>query len=95
MAGLGCWLASYPQDLIKTRIQCDFGIGDQRRYRPDPVLKDGGFVECAREIYKKDGLLGFWRGFSVCGTRAVFANAVGFYAYEKAKDIFLYQEDLE
>lgn len=91
IAGLACWLASYPQDVVKTRLQCDLSTGSNQKY--PAIYKDGGFTNCTMEIYRQEGLRGFWRGFSACAMRAVFANAVGFYAYESAKDIFFYNDE--
>lgn len=50
-------------------------------------------MSCAKEIWRQEGMHGFWRGFSACAIRAIFANAVGFYVYETAKDIFTYDDD--
>ena len=42
-------------------------------------------IECAKFIYNNEnGIKGFWRGFSACSARAVFANSFMFVAYEYA-----------
>ena len=48
-------------------------------------VPDGGIIECTKYIHKNEGgMMGVWRGFSACTTRAVIANAVMFVAYEFA-----------
>ena len=82
VAGFSCWLWSYPQDCVKTRIQCQ----PQGHYRS--ILYDGGLITAHKEIYNTLGPRGFWVGFSaVCG-RAVLGNAVGFLCWETSKKYF-------
>ena len=72
------WLTSYPSDVVKQRIMTDplgGGLNDgERRF---PTWKDA-----AREILRRDGPRGFWRGFVPCFLRAFPANAVALVAFE-------------
>jgi len=43
---------------------------------------DGGVIDCAKVIYGKDGLKGFWIGIEPCLVRAAIANAIGIALYE-------------
>lgn len=72
------WLFSYPQDIIKTNIQAQ-----TEAYKKHRFLFDGGIIDCAKSIYRKHGMIGFFRGVYPCVIRAFYADSLGFVAYEK------------
>jgi solute carrier family 25 carnitine/acylcarnitine transporter 20/29 len=87
VAGISAWLFSYPQDIIKSRIQVQ-RIGAPLQYPSHRVLRfDGGLLAAAREIHVQWGPMGFWRGIGPCMARAFPANAAGFLAYEMAQKL--------
>jgi len=72
LAGVNAWVFSYPQDVIKSKIQVD------------PSLYHGRSPSwsCAKLIWSNQGWRGFWVGFGPCFARALPANAAGFLCYE-------------
>lgn len=76
VSGMACWTASYPQDVIKSRIQ----VAPNGTYKAR--FFDGGFIECGRAAIRAEGWRGLFRGFGPCMLRAAVANAAGFSTYE-------------
>lgn len=74
VGGFNCWFWSYPQDVIKTRIQS--GAKVRRGW-------DGGTGEMTRMIWRTEGFFGFWKGFSACFIRATIPNGFGFLVNEE------------
>ncbi|KAM3134457.1 hypothetical protein pb186bvf_013423 [Paramecium bursaria] len=85
LGGVACWCIGYPQDTVKTILQCENKTGKNRIYKP--ILYDGGFYDCAKQLVAKEGFRSLWKGFSVCIFRAFYANAIGFYSYETSKSL--------
>ena len=72
------WLTAYPADVVKQRIMTDplggaLNDGERKFYR---------WRDAAREVMVKDGVKGFWRGFTPCFLRAFPANAMALVAFE-------------
>ncbi|CEO97494.1 Mitochondrial carrier protein [Plasmodiophora brassicae] len=82
VAGVACWVASYPQDLVKTVLQ----VNPRNRFPVHWFFPDGGFISAWRHTVNSSGWIGLWKGFGPCAARAFPANAGGFLAYEFAID---------
>eukprot|EP01089_Gocevia_fonbrunei_P004699 TRINITY_DN1473_c0_g1_i3.p1 TRINITY_DN1473_c0_g1~~TRINITY_DN1473_c0_g1_i3.p1 ORF type:complete len:174 (+),score=22.22 TRINITY_DN1473_c0_g1_i3:39-524(+) len=74
VAGCGFWVCSYPFDVIKSRIQTDASDPTLRKYK--------NTLDCTKQLYRAEGLRGFWRGFTPCLLSAFPANAACFFCYE-------------
>jgi solute carrier family 25 carnitine/acylcarnitine transporter 20/29 len=74
IAGMAYWAATYPIDVIKSTLQTDSTVYEERKYKTVP--------ETARKIWQASGWKGFWKGFTPCMLRSFPANAVCFLGYE-------------
>jgi solute carrier family 25 (mitochondrial carnitine/acylcarnitine transporter), member 20/29 len=72
LAGEALWLASYPFDVIKSKMQTD-GFGAQQKY--------SGTVDCFRKTWRLEGFGGFWRGLGPTLLRAMPVSAGTFATY--------------
>ncbi|KAI9199835.1 mitochondrial carrier domain-containing protein [Polychytrium aggregatum] len=73
-AGYSLWLAIYPVDSVKSKLQTDAFDPSKARYK--------GMIDCARKVIREEGLGGLYRGFWPCMLRAGPANAATFVAFE-------------
>lgn len=74
-AGLSAWLFIYPADLIKTNVQDKYNTKSIRT-----IIVD---------IYRADGLKGFYKGFKYAAMRAVPLHAGVFVGFEVSKKYFI------
>lgn len=66
LAGECLWLASYPFDVIKSKMQSDgFATG----------MKYAGMSDCIRKTWRAEGWRGFWRGIAPTLARAMPVSA--------------------
>ncbi|KAL9232076.1 hypothetical protein vseg_007222 [Gypsophila vaccaria] len=72
LAGVASWIACYPLDVVKTRLQA------QTR----SSMKYNGIVDCFRKSVEKDGYGVLWRGLGTAVARAFVVNGAIFAAYE-------------
>lgn len=66
LAGEALWLASYPLDVVKSKMQSD-GFGAKMRYR--------SMRDCFAQTFKAEGLGGFWKGIGPTLLRAMPVSA--------------------
>lgn len=69
LAGVFSWMACYPMDVLKSRLQVD-GMRGPRRYK--------GLWDCAVQSYRQEGLAVFTRGLNSTLLRAFPTNAATF-----------------
>jgi hypothetical protein len=74
LAGVGYWSAFFPADVVKTRMQTS------ERYAKL------GFIGSLNAIGRESGLRGLYRGWGITIIRAIPANAIIFFAYEKTSE---------
>ena len=72
------WLTSYPSDVIKQRIMTD-PLGGTLK---DGERRYGYWKDAVIDVWRRDGIRGYWRGFLPCFLRAFPANAVALAAFE-------------
>jgi len=94
LAGCVCWTVSYPQDVIKSRLQLQ-PLGRLPIYQTSRFIPDGGFFSCMRAIIREEGKMALWKGYTPCLLRAFPANAAGFFAYEMVKKSFFTDDNGE
>lgn len=70
LSGFCFWLACYPLDVVKSKIQVDSMDKGHARYN--------GMLDAFRQTWKTEGAKGFTRGLGACMARAAPANAATF-----------------
>ncbi|RYP46527.1 hypothetical protein DL768_007274 [Monosporascus sp. mg162] len=73
LAGEALWLASYPLDVVKSKMQTA-GFGPDARYR--------SMRDCFAQTYRLEGARGFWKGLAPTLLRAMPVSACTFATVE-------------
>ena len=66
LAGEALWIASYPFDVIKSKMQSD-GFGKDQRYK--------SMRDCFAQTWRVDGWRGYWKGIGPTLVRAMPVSA--------------------
>jgi solute carrier family 25 (mitochondrial carnitine/acylcarnitine transporter), member 20/29 len=66
MAGEALWIASYPFDVIKSKMQSD-GFGEAMKYK--------SMRDCFAQTWRTAGFMGFWKGIGPTLLRAMPVSA--------------------
>lgn len=82
VSGVLCWTISMPQDIIKTNVQLDFNGSKYPRHK---YIPDGGFISCAKDLIRTEGIRSMFKGFVPQTYQAIIGNAFMFLSYEKFK----------
>jgi solute carrier family 25 (mitochondrial carnitine/acylcarnitine transporter), member 20/29 len=72
LSGMSAWLFIYPSDRVKTLVQ----------------NKNANYSNIMKEIYFKEGVLGYYRGFSLALLRCIPLHGGVFVGYEFVKNLF-------
>ncbi|CCD34541.1 similar to mitochondrial carrier protein (Ymc1) [Botrytis cinerea T4] len=73
LAGEALWLASYPFDVVKSKMQSD-GFGEKMKYN--------GMRDCFAKTWRAEGARGFWKGIFPTLLRAMPVSAGTFAVVE-------------
>lgn len=73
LAGEALWIASYPFDVVKSKMQSD-GFGADQKYK--------GMRDCFAKTWRAEGAGGFWRGIGPTLLRAMPVSAGTFAVVE-------------
>ncbi|KAL8376759.1 hypothetical protein RB595_007738 [Gaeumannomyces hyphopodioides] len=73
LAGEALWLASYPLDVVKSKMQTD-GFGPHQRFR--------SMRDCFAQTWRAEGARGFWKGLGPTLLRAMPVSAGTFAVVE-------------
>ncbi|KAH8590847.1 mitochondrial carrier domain-containing protein [Bisporella sp. PMI_857] len=73
LAGEALWLASYPLDVVKSKMQSD-GFGADRKFK---TMRD-----CFAQTFRAEGVRGFWKGIGPTLLRAMPVSAGTFATVE-------------
>lgn len=57
ISGIACSFCSLPFDNVKTKLQ-------KMKTRPDGTKPYEGVIDCFRKTYRREGIIGFWSGYS-------------------------------
>jgi len=74
LAGEALWLASYPFDVVKSKLQSDGLQGIEKQYN--------GTIDCTKKTWAKEGMRGFWKGIGPTLLRAMPVSAGTFFVVE-------------
>ena len=66
LAGEALWLASYPFDVVKSKMQSD-GFGAEKKY--------ANMRDCFGQTWRAEGMRGFWKGIGPTLLRAMPVSA--------------------
>ncbi|KAK4054096.1 Mitochondrial carrier protein ymc2 [Microbotryomycetes sp. JL201] len=77
-AGIFMWLCAYPLDVIKSKLQTD-GLPSQAG---TSAKRYSGALDCMTQLWREQGVKGFFRGLTPTLARAPIVNAVTFLVFE-------------
>ncbi|KAI1320021.1 hypothetical protein EDD11_002353 [Mortierella claussenii] len=77
LCGVFSWLVVFPIDLVKSVVQKEVLVSNPRY---------SGALDCAKDIVRREGVRGLYRGLSVTCYRAMPIHSLNFLVYEAVMD---------
>ena len=81
IAGLTAQTIAFPGDVIKRHLQLN-GVNDSKN-------KYNGLIDCIKNIYKKNGIKGFYIGLKINMIKCIPGSVIQFTVYDYCKNYFI------
>jgi solute carrier family 25 (adenine nucleotide translocator) protein 4/5/6/31 len=84
-AGASSLCFVYPLDFARTRLAADIGKGSERQFT--------GLTDCVSKVFKSDGVLGLYQGFTISVLGIIAYRAAYFGGYDTGKRLIFGKDE--